>query len=333
MQRARARHSPDDITVIVVNLKTPCSCARPLGAHYTHNSSLLSKKLPERLARTGGLCGSCSADQLSEPPVSPAAARQHKGAKLQNAGSLHGAGHSASNCGVQSDMLQLQQPLPRRPPVPQQQQQPLQPQQRSPFGGLCSPFSAVLATQPSVCPGAAGLCSAPSGCVPAACPGAAAHSSEHGRLRDSDLVMASPFAGVVAAAAPEQQQAEQVLQRCRVASITEDDMLQCICGTGRLAAPSGSAPSSFAPQVDAEFSVGGASSGSGGSCEVARTVGSAPADMADVLSRVCHNGDQLDAADVQLSLSLALAGRGCGLLGSVSLSALGSNELPLAVTT
>lgn len=293
------RNSRDDITVLLVNLKTPCTCANVLGPHYTHNSSLL-RRVPAQLRRTGGLLGSSSADQAQpqqqqqqqqrEAAGSPS--QQHRKEQRLASGSVGGSSHSSY------DALQLQ---------------PLQHASQDVPAG-----SAALVVQPSVCPSAA---AGPERRQQLA---AAAHMAHmHAAPPVSDLVMSSPFAGMLSSAPSGRALA--------AAAASPAGPSECCPHSGDgLAAASGSAPASTATTPkSSDDPVWSSSSGEVTVVPAARQVGSAPPDMLDSLGGGGDGGRF--AGTLSVGLALGGSGRACALLNSASLNSLGSTELPVAV--
>eukprot|EP00878_Enallax_costatus_P028986 GHUV01031360.1.p1 GENE.GHUV01031360.1~~GHUV01031360.1.p1 ORF type:complete len:384 (+),score=103.74 GHUV01031360.1:191-1342(+) len=168
----KQRHSRDDITVLLVNLKTPCTCAQPLGAHNVSSSSLMSKATAA-LVRPQGILGSSSAGQLDRVcSDSRQPARQGSGQQQQQQHGTCSDSLLAGSQALQSSCRSLSQAD--------------TPQQLSDSGRLCSGFGGGLVLQPSVCPGAAG---------PARQQQIAAAAGDTGQV--SDLVMSSPFASTI----------------------------------------------------------------------------------------------------------------------------------------
>eukprot|EP00879_Flechtneria_rotunda_P000146 GHRR01000213.1.p1 GENE.GHRR01000213.1~~GHRR01000213.1.p1 ORF type:complete len:631 (+),score=184.85 GHRR01000213.1:186-2078(+) len=208
----KERRSRDDITVLLVNLQTPCSCARPVGSHNTNSSSLVSKESKEQL-RSGGLLCTSSVGQLSHSKVTPS--RHSKSHKRHNSGrgadSGSGSdGRSPANLAVQAAVTQHQAPThgallqhntqqqqqheqqtnSSAEPTKQQRQHDDDSSQKSGSDHCSHPC-----LQPSVCP----------------LPGDNASSklagaSSFGGAFASDIVLSSPFAGMYEVAATASQQ-------------------------------------------------------------------------------------------------------------------------------
>jgi hypothetical protein len=299
-----------------VNLKTPCTCANVLGAHYTHNSSLL-RKVPVQLRRTGGLLGSSSADQAQQQP------QHHQTQELQQQQGESGSpslqrskeqrlapgdvGASSSNARQQL-VVQPQQSAPQLQ-LPRHSSQP----QSLPA------YSAALMVQPSVCPSAAGGEAARQQQLATAAYMANIQASAP---PVSDLVMSSPFAGMLSSAPSGR----------RLAAAAPAGPGDCSPLSGdAFAAASGSAPASTATTPkSSDDPVWSSSSGEATVTRAARQVGSAPPDMLVDSSLGVGGGGQFAGT---LSLGLALGGnsRACALLNSASLNSLGSTELPVVV--
>jgi protein phosphatase 2C len=153
----KQRHSRDDITVLLVNLSTPCTCAHPLGAHNVSSSSLMSKATAA-LVRTQGILGSVSADQLQ---------RVGSGTR-QRSSQLESQQHQHSTSSQSLPQLEVQQQL-----------------SRTTAG---SGFAGGLLMQPSVRPGSAAT-------PHAKAQQTSAGAARVGQV--SDLVLSSPFASTV----------------------------------------------------------------------------------------------------------------------------------------
>jgi hypothetical protein len=286
-----------------------------LGAHYTHNSSLL-RKVPVQLRRTGGLLGSSSADQAQQQP------QQQQQQELQQqqqgeTGSPHqrskeqrlapgDVGGSSSNA--------------RHVGAPQPQQSELQQQlQRHPSQAQALPaYSAALMVQPSVCPSAAGGEAARQQQLAAA---AYMANIQAAAPPVSDLVMSSPFAGMLSSAPSGR----------RLAAAAPAGPGDCSPLSGdAFAAASGSAPASTATTPrSSDDPVWSSSSGEATVTRATRQVGSAPPDMFD--SSLGVGGGGQFSGTLSLSLALGGNGRACALLNSASLNSLGSTELPVVV--
>jgi hypothetical protein len=283
-----------------VNLKTPCTCTNVLGPHYTHNSSLL-RRVPAQLRRTGGLLGSSSADQAQQQKPqqqegSGSPSQQHRKEQRLSLGDVGGSSSNSSRS------------APGQVQPPQHVSQPL------PAG------SAALMVQPSVCPSAAGGDAARRRQL-----AVAAHMADIQVAAPpvSDLVMSSPFAGMLSSAPSGRA----------LAAAAPAGPGECSPHSGdAFGAASGSAPASTATTPkSSDDPVWSSSSDEVTATPPARQVGSAPPNMLDTMGgRGVGSVGQFGGA---LSAGLVLGGNGrtCALLNSASLNSLGSTELPVVV--
>jgi hypothetical protein len=303
------------LVLLQVNLKTPCTCANVLGAHYTHNSSLL-RKVPVQLRRTGGLLGSSSADPAPQQPQHQQPQQQQQQQQQGEASSPQqrskeqrlapgDVGASSSNA-RQNVLAQPQQCAP-------QLQLPHHPSQQQPLPA----YSAALMVQPSVCPSAAGGEAARQQQLATA---ACLANIQAAAPPVSDLVMSSPFAGMLSSAPSSR----------RLAAAAPAGAGDCSPISGdAFAAASGSAPASTATTPkSSDNPVWSSSSGEATVTRAARQVGSAPPEMMDTALGVGGGGF---AGTLSLGLALGGNGRACALLNSASLNSLGSTELPVVV--
>lgn len=238
----KQRHSRDDITVLLVNLNTPCTCTQPLGAHNVSSSSLMSKATAS-LVRTQGILGSVSADQLQG--VGSDSRQRSRQAQAQQ--QQH---HQHSTSSQSLPQLDAEQQL-------------------SKITGFGSGFGDGLLLQPSVRPGAA------SAAQPQPVEQAIADERRAGQV--SDLVLSSPFASTLrprpAAAAAVAGSVDGLMGGAGGAGRpplgATHSMVRSLSGPG--SAPA-SASSGDGTNSDEDFII---------DCIAARPVGSAPADLQD----------------------------------------------------
>jgi hypothetical protein len=173
--------------------------------------------------------------------------------------------------------------------------------------------------QPSVCPSAAGGEAARQQQLATA---ACLANIQAAAPPVSDLVMSSPFAGMLSSAPSGRRLAAAVPAGPGDCSPISGDAF---------AAASGSAPASTAttPKSSDDPVWSSSSSGEATVTRAARQVGSAPPEMMDSALGVGGGGGF--AGTLSLGLALGGNGRACALLNSASLNSLGSTELPVVV--
>lgn len=291
----KQRHSRDDITVLLINLKSPCTCAQPLGAHSLSSSSLMSKATAA-LVRPRGILGSNSAGQLdrvcsgTKQPAGQGSGGQQQQQQQQQATSSD-SHHTASQALRTVSRSLSQSDLP---------------QQLTDSSRLCSGFGGGLVLQPSVCPGASGVARQQQ---------IAAAAGDTGQV--SDLVMSSPFASTLG----------------RRSSTTASGVLPALAASGKahssLARNPSSARSGIARSGTARSGIARSSSGPGSaSSSVSSGAGTSSAEdflmeaaiaARPVVSAPADLRDGLIAGTLHQSLSLALgSNRSCGLLNTGS---------------
>jgi hypothetical protein len=358
------RHSRDDITVLVVNLHTPCSCPKSTSSHYTSNSSLLSRAPGEpQLQQTGSLLGSSSAGgALSAPAAAAAAALPTDTPHQQDNTSADWNGtHQQMQClhwpHGEGNVQQQQQSEPSR----SHQAEQVATASNSPDAdgsaslrcdrvGLMpvsmpvpsSPVFPGLVVQPSVCPATNALNTAghrkygrESAFASSTAEWQAEPAAAAAAAAVSDLVMSSPFAGMLSSISERHTASSSVRQTSAVVAGTSAGSSEApAVVAGSPAASSGSAPVSSGREGHIEEGEAALTCCQAEPVSLAREVGSAPP---GVLLGFPDGLLPLSGSTMQQTLSLALEqcnARSCGGLldQRKSLSCpLGSSELPVAV--